>query len=418
MRSGWRILLLAVFLSLASSPVHGTGEIVLGVATTLDLVEGKESLEAVKMGAAEINARGGVRVGSKGRPLRVEPFDLGDALPGAFVPDVLSSFDRFLRETRTHAVVVGPFRSEVLLPAMDVITAHKVPMLGTIAMTPVTDLKILRDPKYRYTFRVGLNSKYLVAVLIDVMKHLHERYGFSRVYIMHQDVAWAKAAGSLMIKIFFNRAGWRVLGLESYSGGASDFSPGLRRAGEQQAEVILPLFDAPGSSRLVKQWKEMKVKALLCGFISPMMGPGAWKTFEGKIAGSINVVFELGNIPSRRYGPATEFYEGFKREYGREIEAGHGPAPAYESVYILRDAIERAGTTDPDSMVSALEKTDRLGVMGRIRFNEGHQAIFGRDPSTEALACVMQWRKKGERKIVYPPAVAEGDIELPDFPSR
>jgi branched-chain amino acid transport system substrate-binding protein len=412
-RAGWRILFWAVFLSLASSPALGSGKIVLGVATTLDLVEGNESLEAVKLAAAEINAQGGVRVGPEKMTFKVAPFDLGDALPGASIPEVLASFDRFIRETRIHALVVGPFRSEVLLPAMDIIARHKVPMLGTIAMTPVTDMKIIRDPKYRYVFRVGLNSKYLVAVLIDIMKHLHDRFGFRKVFIMHQDVAWAKAAGALMIRIYFNRAGWRVLGLESYSGGASDFSQGLTRAREVGADVILPLFDVPSSSRLVKQWNEMKVPALLCGFISPMIGPSAWKGFEGKIAGTLNVVFELGNIPSKKYEPATVFYEDFKRAYGREIEAGHGPAPAYESVYILRDAIERAGTLDRSQMVSSLEKTDRLGVMGRIRFNIGHQAIFGNDPFSEAIACVFQWRQGGEREIVYPPAVAEGEITLP-----
>jgi branched-chain amino acid transport system substrate-binding protein len=412
MRAGWRILFYAAFISIAPSSVFGMGKIVLGVPTTLDLIEGKESLEAVKLAAAEINAQGGVRVGPAKMTFKVVPFDLGDALPEASIPQVLASFDRFIQETRIHALVVGPFRSEVLLPAMDIIARHEVPMLGTIAMTPVTDMKIIRDPKYRYVFRVGLNSKYLVAVLIDIMKHLHDRFGYRKVFIMHQDVAWAKAAGALMIRIYFNRVGWRVLGLESYSSGSSDFSQGLTRAREAGADVIMPLFDAPGSSRLVKQWNEMKVPALLCGFISPMIGPAAWKGFEGKIAGSLNVVFELGNIPSTKYAPATAFYEDFKRQYGREIEAGHGPAPAYESVYILREAIERAGTLDPNRMVSSLEKTDRLGVMGRIRFNIGHQAIFGNDPFSDAIACVFQWREGGERKIVYPPAVAEDEITL------
>lgn len=413
MRSGWPMVFWVVLFGFAPSSALGSGEIVLGVATTLALVEGKESLDAVRMAAAQINLRGGVAVGSERRSFRVAPFDLGDALPGASVPEVLASFDRFIRKSRAHAVVVGPFRSEVLLPAMDVVAAHKVPMLGTIAMTPVTDTKILRDPKYRYAFRVGLNSKYLVAVLIDIMKHLHERFGFRKVFIMHQDVAWAKAAGSMMIRIYFNRAGWHVLGLESYSGGSSDFSQGLTRANEMGAEVILPLFDSPWSSRLVKQWNEMKVPALLCGFISPMMGPDAWKAFGGKIAGSLNVVFELGNIAGNQYGPATAFYEAFKREYGREIQAGHGPAPAYESVHILREAIERAGTNDGPRLIASLEDTDRQGVMGRIRFNDGHQAIFGKDPFSEAVACVFQWRLSGQRTIVYPSAVSEGEIMLP-----
>ena len=146
-----------------------------------------------------------------------------------------------------------------------------------------------------------------------------------------------------------------------------------------------------------------------------MVGPSAWNKFNGKIAGALNMVFELGNVPSPIFKPAESFYEAYRMRYSREIDAGHGPAPSYESVYILADAIERAGSLEPDELISALEETDRIGAMGRIRFHKGHQAIFGEDPNSEALACVIQWTKNGNRKIVYPPAVAEGKIELPDF---
>ena len=412
-----RILLIA-WLCVFPVSVHAAEEIALGVATTLNLIEGKESLDAVRMAASEINAEGGVKVGGKMMPFKVEAFDLGDAMPGVSVSGALHSFREFISQRKIHAVVVGPFRSEVLLPAMDLIAELKLPMLGTIAMTPVTDLKIIKDPKYRYVFRVGLNSRYLVSYLIQTMKFLNGRLGFNKVFIMHQDVAWTRATASQMIKIFFNREGWRVLGVENYKSGASDFSQGLTRARELGAEVIIPLFDMPQSSCLVKQWREMKVPVLLSGFISPMVGPSAWQAFEGEITGTLNVVFELGNLPSRRYGPAMDFYEGFRERYGRQIEAGHGPAPAYESVFILRDAIRRAGSLNRDRLVSALEKTDRTGAMGRIRFNRGHQAIFGKDPEAEALACVFQWDEHGRRRIVYPPCIAEGGIDLPAFLKR
>lgn len=394
---------------------YASDEIALGIATTLSLVEGKESLEAVKLAVDEINAQGGVQVGRKRMNFKVEALDLGDALPDISIREALAALQRFLSVKKIEALVVGPFRSEVLLPAMDVIAEHEVPMIGTIAMTPATDLKIIRDPKYRYVFRVGLNSKYLVAYLINTMRFLNERFGFRKVFILHQDVAWARSTASLMIRIFFNRAGWDVLGLEDYASGSTDFSRELTRAREAGAEVILPIFDMPESSHLVGQWNEMKVPALLCGFISPLVGPSAWQSFSGKIAGTLNVVFEIGNMPSVQYAPATAFYRSFQKKFGRQIEAGHGPAPAYESVHILRDAIEKAGTLDHDAVVSALERTDRTGVMGRIRFNNGHQAIFGTDPGAEALACVFQWTQTGRREIVYPPCIAEGEIKLPAF---
>jgi branched-chain amino acid transport system substrate-binding protein len=109
------------------------------------------------------------------------------------------------------------------------------------------------------------------------------------------------------------------------------------------------------------------------------------------------------------------FYRAFRRRFGQAIQAGHGPAPSYEAVHILAAAIERAGSLDPDRLVAELEATDRAGVMGRVRFHPGHQAIFGDDPQEAALACLFQWRPDGRRVIVHPAAVAEGRVELPDF---
>jgi branched-chain amino acid transport system substrate-binding protein len=53
--------------------------------------------------------------------------------------------------------------------------------------------------------------------------------------------------------------------------------------------------------------------------------------------------------------------------------------------------------------------------MGRMRFNAGHQLYFGQDPEASAVACLIQWTETGRRKIVYPPALAEGAIRLPPF---
>ncbi|MFW6055467.1 MAG: amino acid ABC transporter substrate-binding protein, partial [Thermodesulfobacteriota bacterium] len=75
--------------------------------------------------------------------------------------------------------------------------------------------------------------------------------------------------------------------------------------------------------------------------------------------------------------------------------------------------IERAGTIDPEALVSELKKTDRRGVMGRIRFDEGNQAVYGFDPDETAVSAVFQWTDDGSRKIVFPESIAEGQIKLP-----
>ncbi len=407
------ILSLLCGLHMAALPGLARDKVLLAAATGLTSVEGRESLRAARLAVEELNARGGIRIGGRALEVELVSIDLKDDQAPLQVADVLTRLEQFIRSRQIHGLVVGPFRSEVLLPAMDIFSKYKVPLLETIAMTPAMEAKVLADPRYRFVFRTGLNTKYLVDVLINAMTFLNQRLGYTRVYIMNQDVAWARSTASLMIKLYFSRKGWQIVGSEHIAYGTTDFSAALKRAAAQGAQVIVPIFDMPHSGELAQQWKKMHSPALLCGFISPMAGPGAWKAFDGQIAGALNVVFELGNIPSARYPQAAEFYQAYAARYGSPIESGHGPAPAYESVYVLAAAIEAAGSLDPEKIVTALKATNRIGVMGRLRFHPGQQAFYGNDPSRTAVACLIQWTRDGRRRIVYPPAIAEGRIEPP-----
>jgi branched-chain amino acid transport system substrate-binding protein len=409
-------LLVPILAALASlaGPAGAAEPIVLGVPTSLGFLEGKEALNGVLLAVDEINARGGVAVGKEKRAFKVEAIDSRGAEPGVPVSEVLLANEKIILEKKAQFIVVGSLRSEAAVAAMDVMAKHKVPMLLGIAMAPAVQAKVKEDyAKYKYTFRVCLNGGYLVKYLTGVMEQLKQEYGFDKVFVMHQDVAWARGTAQATIKSYFEQNGWTVTGVEAYPTGASDFSPGLMKARAKGAQVILPIFDMPQGGILVKQWKGMKVPALMAGFISPLAGPGAWKTFDGKIDGAVNVIFELGSVPSPRVAESVAFYDGYRKRFGAEIEAGHAPAPSYEIVHMLAAAIERAGTVDPDAVVAALEKTDRKGAMGRIRFGDDHQVVYGLDPAQEAVGAVVQWRD-GKRVIVYPPALADGKIALPE----
>ncbi len=405
-----------LILVLAITPAAmAANQIVIGVPTSLGFLEGKESIKAVQMAVEEINAVGGVSVGAKKMNFKVESIDLRDAAPGVPVPEALLGLEKIILEKKPTALVVGPFRSEALIAGMDIIAKYKVPLLGTIAMSPGSEKKIKGDPeKYKYVFRTCLNAVHLVKYLAGTMAAINKEFGFNKVYIMHQDVAWARATAGFVQKMYFDKAGWTITGQESYPTGTSDFSSSLMKARASGAQVIMPIFDMPQSGILVKQWNAMKVPALLAGFISPLAGSGAWKTFDGKIGGAMNTIFEMGSAIASDAVPASKvFYQKYEQKYGKKIQAGHGPAPAYESVYILKEAIERAGSLDADAIVAQLEKTDRNGVMGRIRYDEGHQAVYGFDPKETCLSTVFQWTPDGQRSIVFPASIAETKIQLP-----
>ncbi len=396
-------------------PVNAAEPIVIGIPTSTGFLEGKEALKAVSLAVEEINAKGGVDIGGTKRLFAIESVDIRDAAPGVPVPEALLGLEKIILDKKPAALVVGPFRSEALMAGMDIIAKYKVPLLGTIAMSPASEAKVKADPeKYKYIFRTCLNAKYLVKYLAGTMAFVNKQYGFNKVYIMNQDVAWARKTAEIITKVYFEKAGWEVVGHEAYPTGTSDFSSALMKVRAKGAQVILPIFDMPQSGILVKQWNAMKVPALMAGFISPLAGPGAWKTFDQKIGGAINCNFEMGSAISSGKVPASKsFAEAYEKKWGGPIEAGHGISPSYESVYLLAEAMERAGSVDADAVVAELKKTDRVGVIGRIKFDEGNQVVYDMDPETSAVAAVIQWNDDGSRSIVFPASIADGTIKLP-----
>ena len=386
--------------------------IVVGVPSSLKTLEASEALKAITMAVEEINANGGVQVGDKKRPMEIASIDTRGGEPGVPIADALLAIEKLFLEKKPDAVVLGPFRSEVLLAAMDIYSKYKMVSIN-VAMTPKFVSKYKGDPeKYKYCFRM-LNAKYVVGYLIKTFSKLKKDYGFNNVYIIVQDVLWANAIGKGM-KGWFEKARWKVAGLDSYPTGASDFSASLIKAHKAGSHVIMPIFDMASSGTLALQWKDMRVPALPVGFISPLMGSKAAETFGADVVdGVVNIVFEAGNIPLAKYEPATRFFDAYKKRWGEELQAGHMPSEAYDSVFVLAKAIERAGTLDQDQLIKAIQETDYAGCIGRIRFKD-HEIIFGENPLEKSILVIYQW-KDGKRVPVFPASIAEGPISKPKW---
>lgn len=410
------LLSLLTFVATASSTAKAAAAepIVLGVPTALGTIEGQDSLRAAQLAVKEINDAGGVQVGSEKRKLEIVSIDTREAEAGVPVNDALAAMEKLISERKPAAIVVGAFRSEVLVSAMDMIAKVKIPYLCTIGMSPVFDQKIAADyEKYKYNFRLSLSAPFLVGNMGKTMEFLKRKYGFDKVYFVHQDVAWAKGTVGGLSKVT-EAAGWKVVGADAYPTGSRDFSASLTKAKAMGAQVLVPIFDMPESGVLVKQVRSMKVPALVSGFISPAAPGSAWTTFKGDIDGLVNFLFEPGAIPLPT--PRSKaFTEAYGKLYGEQLKdklSGHGPGPSYDAVYVLAKAIERAGSLDADAIVAQIEKTDMDGAVGRVVFNKTHSVPYGDDPKVGGASLAFQWRK-GKRVVVFPEAIAEGQIELP-----
>ncbi len=125
-------------------------------------------------------------------------------------------------------------------------------------------------------------------------------------------------------------------------------------------------------------------------------------------------VVNAGNCPSKATDWTMKFVDAYTKRWKVEPE-GYGTSSSYMAVYTLKDAIERAASLDSDKVVAALEKTDLMGVYGRIKFNpKNHQVIPSVDPKEGAVGPICQWLA-GKWVVVFPPKIAMGEVKLPPW---
>jgi len=415
------VSVLGIFMTLpcaAVAQLKPGDPIVFGVPTALGAIEGRDGWMAIQMAVDEINAKGGVSLGKTKHKIEAYSIDTREHEPGIPVHDALTAAEKLILEKKPHAIVLGNFRSEVLLAAMDLISKYKLPYICSIAMSPLMQKKVLEDyDKYKYIFRNGLNAPYLAMYLGGVMGFIKKEFNFNKATIITQDVLWAKGTGQ-GLETWYKENGWEVVSFDAYATGSSDFSPSLVKVRAQKAQVVVPIFDMPQSSILLKQARAMEIPALLAGSTSPLAPENAWEVFKGDVDGMINMIYEVGPIPVKAVPRSITFNENFGKKWGEEARkrlSHHGPGPSYDAVYIMANAIERANSAEPDAVVKALEQTDMPGVVGRIRFGKDHQVVYGFDPKETALGVGFQWVKPGRRVVVFPETVAEAKIQLPPY---
>jgi len=412
------VLAVLAFLVVPLTVAAAEQPILIGCPLATAFLYGWDSERAIKLAVDEINAAGGVKVGDKKRPFAVEVIDTRDLEAAVPVSEALLAVEKLILEKKVNFLVGGPVRSEAALAAMPLLVKHKmISILATGALTPKYNEMIAANPdKFKYCFRISGEAKWMVmGELVPCLVEIGKKFNLDRLMIMVQDVAHARAGGDILKKVMSGK-GWQVLGDPIvYPTGATDYSMGLLEAKKQNAQVIIIWMDMPESAILLKQWHDMKIPALPFGtIIAAAEQPGFWKATEGKGEYCLANVVNAGNAPSNATPWTMKFVDAYKAKYGLEPE-GYGTSSSYMAVYVLKDAIEKAGTLDPDKVADAILKTDMMGVYGRIRFDpKTHQVIPSVDPNEGAVGTIFQWQA-GKRVVVFPPKIAIGEILLPPW---
>ncbi|HVC10816.1 MAG TPA: ABC transporter substrate-binding protein [Burkholderiales bacterium] len=379
----------------------GAGPVRIGVIAEQEIPIGLGITQAAELAADQINAAGGIA----GR--KIELFKYDDHASAA---DGVRAFQRAAKQDHVVAVV-GSFLSEVDLAIMPWAARLHMPYIGGGAANKMATMIHDDYPRYKYVFEQSNNSHYLARTACDISSYaLVKRYHFKTAVIMSEDAAWTKSLDKAYEKCL-PKAGLKVVGHIRFAPDTTDFSPIFSKIEALHPDVIIAGMAHTGLKPTI-QWHDQHVPALLAG-INVQAGAGNfWKATNGAAQGVIT--WNTG-APGAAVTPrSVPFEKAYEKRFGTPptLEA----FMTYDSMYALKQAIERAHSTKPDALVSALEKTDIVGTMGRMEFY-GRKDRFTHDVKYGAhlvSGVGFQWQN-GKQVAIWPPQAANGKAILPDF---
>src|SRR6201991_2409251 len=392
----------AVGLLLTSSQAMAADPIKFGVIAEAQAIAGASIPQAAQLAADEINAKGGV----DGRQIEIVTYDNHSSSA-----DSVRAFQRAVNEDKVNAVIAS-YVSEVVLALMPWAARLKTVMVTPGAASNEISKSVHADyAKNKYTFHGYLTSAALALSVCDAAKDLLvDQKHMKTAVIMSEDAAWTKPL-DVGYKECLPKIGLKVLDHIRFSPDTTDFTPIFNKIEGSKPDVIITGISHVGVQPTV-QWKNQQVPI-------PMLGISSQATNEtfGKDTNdaSDGVLYQGVSGPGVAITPKSiPFAEAFKKKLG--YSPSYAGYTSYDEVYFSADAIKRAGTTDADKLVEALEKTDWEGTTGRIQFygkddQFTHGLKYGKGLITGLM---LQWQD-GAQTSVWPPEIAKAKIKFPSF---
>ncbi|MFT4279552.1 MAG: ABC transporter substrate-binding protein [Rhodopseudomonas sp.] len=397
-----RAVVAATALGFGVSSALAADPIKIGVIAEAQAIAGASIPQAAQLAADEINAKGGI----DGRKIEIVSYDNHSSSA-----DSVRAFQRAVNEDKVNAVIAS-YISEVVLALMPWASRLKTPFVTPGAASNEITKAIHKDyEKNKYTFHGYLTSGELAQSVCDAAKDLLvDARQMKTAVIMSEDAAWTKPL-DVGYQECLPKVGLKVLDHIRFSPDTTDFTPIFNKIEGSKPDVIITGISHVGVQPTV-QWKNQQVPI-------PMFGISSQATNEtfGKDTNNASdgVLYQGVSGPGVAVTPkSVPFAENFKKKYGNYPSyAGY---TAYDEVYYIAEAVKRAGSTDGDKLVEALEKTDYEGTIGRVQF-------YGKDdPFTHGLkygkglltGLMLQWQD-GKQVAVWPPEVAKAKIKFPAF---
>jgi branched-chain amino acid transport system substrate-binding protein len=398
-RGGFMLRSVILFLAFAVAPLAAAqGSVKIAILGPMAFVQGENHWAGAEMARDEINKAGGINVG--GRRLQIE-LVRADTNEIQSVPDATNAIERAITRDKAD-FLVGGFRSEAVLAMQEVAADNKKIFLGAGAAHPQLGTRLDQNyERYKYWFRVtplhvGDLVKASFALLQMATAELNKSgVAQPKVAIVAEKAIWTEGIVKAA-QANFPKMKLEVVGLWQPSAVATDVTAEVAAIKRSGANIVFTVLSGPVGIVMGRQLGEQQVPGVALGINVEAQKDEFWQAAAGKaqFTATLDTVSEVELTP-KTMGFFKVFRDRFKK--GPTYNA----AGTYDAIHLLKEAIEKAGTTDADKLIPVLEKTIFTGVGGVVEFDKRHDLTFGPGRVT---GIAVQWQD-GKKVAVWPPQV-------------
>ena len=294
----------------------------------------------------KINAEGGVL----GHPLELVVYDTGTSAKNA-----VTYVKRLLEQDRVDAIVGGTTTGETMAVIKLVEKAER-PFIS------LAGASVIIDPVKKWVFKTPHTDRMAVEKVYADMK----KEGVTEIGLIGGSGGFDKSCLK-NAKELAGSYGLTIKAAEQYGKGDTDMTPQLTKIRNAGVQAVLFCGFGAASTIVTKNYAQLGMEGRLYhnhGSCSKRFIEGAGEAAEGvRLPCAALVVADQlpEDDPQRAVGLA--YIEAYRQAYGEDVSTFGGHA--YDALFLMVGAMERAGTTDPAAVRDALEQTRNfIGVDG------------------------------------------------------
>jgi branched-chain amino acid transport system substrate-binding protein len=295
------------------------------------------------MAVEEINAAGGIK-------------SLGGAKLEMFYSDSeskpekgVAEAERMINTAKVH-ILTGCWNSAVTYPVTAVAERYGIPFV-----VPVSVADKITEQGFKTVFRIAAKDSWWTrdqfAFLADMQKEFDTP--IKKLAFVYENGDWGKGFAEQWRKLA-KQGGYEVVLDEPYPSTATDLSPVVQKIRRARPDVLMLVSNAADAILLTNTLAEYKVK------LKAIVGSGgghADPSFLEATGDNARYLFDIVEWETDVNKPGVpEINAKFKSLYGYNL-AGES-VDAYIAMYVIADALERAGSLDPDKIRQALAATN------------------------------------------------------------